>query len=249
MSLLEKLQGIKSKTPEPVSEPESEPESEQCECGAGLKGECECGSDADEDLLKKLEHLGEKRGINPPAPDEPIDLVPTEKAQETLADEPSKTPCPICKKEFIHLSRHKCKGEAPPAPSPQKTISLKGTATLTEGYKKTLQGKEIPKKPIFYTLCIDCIPYSDEDDVVFASILIEPVVSQIKTAFAVAHWTHLEYGRGPGELEARLDKWLSLPLPVQLDGSYIVLDSKSIEARAITSVLKKYATVVIQGIK
>jgi hypothetical protein len=77
---------------------------EQCECGSNLKDECdECDRVTDDHpVLEKIREIGDQKQVNSPKPES------SNKAVKVKRGDPSGT-CPICNKEFKHLSRHRCK--------------------------------------------------------------------------------------------------------------------------------------------
>ncbi len=79
-------------------------------------------SEEDGQVLDKLKEIGDQKQVNPPIPEPPAESMVNKVAINTMIQnsseqnerkeepkEPEKTPCPQCGKEFLHLSRHKCK--------------------------------------------------------------------------------------------------------------------------------------------
>lgn len=152
MNLFEKLQSLNAPVPEAVEtvvgpdpEPELEPEILQCACGSHLEGECpECDAEV-ESLTARLQAIGDRHEVNPPAPAEPAPAAPVVPAETASSKPPAperppaeeKKPlirevCGICGKKTRTLSTHRCKGKD-------------GTGT-TRG-KKILHSPALPPEP------------------------------------------------------------------------------------------------------
>ncbi len=124
---------------------------EQCACGSNLKNECdECDRiDDDHEVLQKIREIGDKKEVNPPKPES------KSKAMKVKRNDPSGT-CPICQKEFKHLSRHRCKVET-------KYVTPK---KLEEETDRKIEATEKELKKGVYisppSIVIDCPPITEE---------------------------------------------------------------------------------------
>jgi hypothetical protein len=172
-------------------------------------------------IVKSLKEIGDERRVNPPEPEEQ-----TEHTEPVPVEEPSKSKCPTCGKEFLHLSRHKCKGvqkEEEPEPTPP----------------------EEPKTAKDFDLYIDALVLSAYADEVSLFEFIKPVTDAIEKENDIPHWSMMEYAHGCGTLMRRVEKFIQKTKPTGI----IYLDSSTKEGNTCKDVLKKYARRVVLGVK
>lgn len=265
-TLKEKLEALKKKqleSPKPKKEawkhPTTDPQPEQCECGASLAGECEeCLpiSEEESSILNRLNTLGKKQGVNPPAEMPPEPEKPT-------------TACLYCGGEFKHLSRHKCKQQPKGAPSPQEALDL---ARQVESGEIEVAPVDNTKQPAhepeetdeaaeniqtagqieddddlgFFIALVDVLPLRslDSDMTVFEDI-IAPLAESVAESNQVPHWKMVDYGKGAGQLARLLEDYLK---EYELVG-FLLCTSWSAEFQACRSVINRYAKNVLMGTK
>jgi hypothetical protein len=120
-------------------------------------------------IVKSLKEIGDERRVNPPEPEEKQETDP----EPASTEEPSKSKCPTCGKEFLHLSRHKCKGvqkDEDPDPTPP----------------------EEPKAAKGFDLYIDALVLSAYADEVSLFEFIKPVTDAIEKENDIPHWSMME---------------------------------------------------------
>jgi hypothetical protein len=153
-------------------------------------------------IVKSLKEIGDERRVNPPEPEEQI-----EHTEPVPVEEPSKSKCPTCGKEFLHLSRHKCK-------APTTAVAPPGTGKVVIGDSK--QG---------FDLYIDALVLSAYADEVSLFEFIKPVTDAIEKEHDIPHWSMMEYAHGCGTLMRRVEKFIQTTNPTGI----IYLDSSTKE--------------------
>lgn len=164
-------------------------------------------------IIEALQQIGDAKRVNPP---------PVEKVELKEEPENKLSVCPVCKKSFKHLARHKCKaGES----------------------EESTAKRVITKKANPFVLCIDGIA----DKVQMTSIidLIKPVTDAIEKEYEVEHWTLLEFGKAYGTLVRRLEAFLAVEKPAGV----FYLDSATKEGMACKEVLRTYADICFIGLR
>jgi hypothetical protein len=81
--------------------------------------------------------------------------------------------------------------------------------------------------------------------VVLFTDIVAPLAAAVAKENNQEHWGAVEFGRGGPLLAAKLEKWLVATSPAGV----ILADSNTPELRAVKEVLKKYAKVIIQGVR
>jgi hypothetical protein len=121
--------------------------------------------------------------------------------------------------------------EAPPGHAPGRQVALKSQGSA----------KMVAAQPTFI-LIIDAV--MTKGAAVQFDDFILPFCEAVAKENQLDHWSLAEYGRGPGLLAAKIDRSLQAEPFV---GTMMALDSA--ELRAVKAVLKRYASVVIQGVR
>lgn len=214
-------------------------------------------------IIDKLENIPDNKEVNPPATEHPHVQTPS---TEPDAPEPQLSPksgtCPNCKKEFKHLSRHKCKKvETPeetkiieegielvdPPLESSTTLTIGDTATSGKGeFKVGGEYVQNTDDDIGIYLYIDslCI-VGPELPIEYLIDFIKPVTDLIEKENNVEHWGMIEFGKGEGQLSRRLERYIEAEKPACI----VYCDSSTKEGRACKEVLKRHAVFVVQGIR
>jgi hypothetical protein len=127
---------------------------------------------------------------------------------------------------------------APPAP-------VVATPTAPPVVAGEYPGKKSPPSTKRFTLIFDAIVEKGECPVRFEDFIV-PFCAAVEKENQLEHWSLAEYGKGPGLLASRLDRFLKESATLL---GPMCCDSQSAEVRACKSVLKRYATGIIQGVR
>jgi len=97
-----------------------------------------------------------------------------------------------------------------------------------------------------FIVLLDCLEHQDlGTGVVALADLVGPLADAVAQENGVPHWKCVEYGGGPGQLAARLDRLLEAEPPV----GFVRCSSGELETSACLAVLKKHAKNIIQGVR
>lgn len=227
-------------------------------------------------IREKLRQLGSRKLVNPPpadlfAEEQEKPAPEAEQSPELPADEdpfieePAGDVCPTCGKAFKVLAKHKCKTASEIVP---KAVHQEAdgdtqypTSALSEEPHSTKVPSNIPsenscpvdKKIIAamdgndaqsFILLIDCVPLNRM--FTYAQELAAPVIEAICKENKVEHWSSCEYGTGAGKLQARFENMLG---QLKAFPPCIVINTQSIEAKALIDPLIKYAAIVFRGVR
>jgi hypothetical protein len=98
-----------------------------------------------------------------------------------------------------------------------------------------------------YALFIDCLfeKGAAKDKTHLFSTFILPLCEAVAMENQAENWNTVEYGKGPGLLSRKLQTALDQERPPGV----VFASSMTAEYRACAEVLKRYATVVVQGVR
>jgi len=132
--------------------------------------------------------------------------------------------------------------ERPAAPEPAPTPSARHIEDLTAGNvteRSALEG---------YVLFLDVLFEKNEFDangLKHFSDIVHPLAEMVARENRVPHWGTVEYNRGGSLLASKLEGWIKHVNPVGV----ILADGSTPECRACKEVLKRYAKVIVQGVR